>query len=62
MEPYPFHYPFCARSDDGVDPMVWFIMEEFQKMDAHLGEMEVRLGDRIDGRYSGLKRHVAESE
>jgi hypothetical protein len=62
MEPYPLHYSRRARFDDGVDPTVRFVMEEFQKMDARLGEMEVRLGNRIEGCYSGLERCVAELE
>lgn len=34
---------------------MWFVLEELQKM-------EVWLGDRIEGRWSGLERYVLQSK
>ncbi|GJM87993.1 hypothetical protein PR202_ga04005 [Eleusine coracana subsp. coracana] len=59
MEPYPYHNSRrfkpdeAAASGEAVDPTIQFVLAELQKMEMHLG-------DRDDGRCSGLERRVDE--
>ncbi|GJN23705.1 hypothetical protein PR202_gb11374 [Eleusine coracana subsp. coracana] len=61
MEPYRYHYSGRPKSDesfaaiDAVNPNLQFVLAELQKM-------EIRLGDHVDGRCSGLERRVDEAE
>jgi hypothetical protein len=48
MEPYPYHYSHCPRSDDSSEPTIRLVLEELQKM-------EVRLKDTIKGRCGSLE-------
>jgi hypothetical protein len=51
IEPFLYHY--CR--EELVDPSLRFMLDELQKM-------ELRLGDKIEGRCIRLQRRMAESE
>jgi hypothetical protein len=64
MESLPHHYSRRLRPDEATDPNI-HLLEEFQRIDAHFTElqhMEVRLGEKIDGRCGALKQRVNDVE
>jgi hypothetical protein len=62
MDPYPLHYSRHQRLEDVAEPTVQMMFDEMQRMGARLEGMEARLGEKIEGRCSGLEQHVLESE
>jgi hypothetical protein len=55
MEPYPHHYSRCNKSEDSLDPMLRFVLDE-------LKSMESCLTDTTKGHYGGLEKQGAEVE
>jgi hypothetical protein len=55
MESYPHHYSCRPRKEDPIDSNLCFVLDELQNM-------EVRLGEKIEGRCSELDRRLTESK
>jgi hypothetical protein len=47
----PLHYSHCHKSDESIDPSFRLILDELQRMEAHLK-------DKIEGRCSGLEKYI----
>jgi hypothetical protein len=65
MEPYTFHYLRHPRSDDSMDLSIRLVLNEFQRMDTWLGEiqlMEGQLNEKISGFCSTLEKQVVDIE
>jgi hypothetical protein len=63
MEPFPLQYSCHPRPDEATDPNIRLMLEEFQRIDARfieLHNMEVRMGDKIDGHCGALEQHAEE--
>jgi hypothetical protein len=55
----------CLRPEEATDPNICLMLEEFQRINARFTElqnMEVHLGDKIDGRCGTLEQRVNDVE